>query len=281
MVKKLSAVLLLVLVFGLVLVFARSVKQNPLQEEQINEASGLAASRKTPGILYTHNDSGGENAVFVLNSLGMMPARIILDGIKNRDWEDIAVGPDPATGKSCVFVGEIGDNSARHNSVYVYRFEEPELLDTLITLKDITAIEIVYEDGPRDAEALFVDPANGDIFIISKREEQVGVYQVAYPYQVGVTNTAKKIGTLPLSMVTAADISPNGKLLIIKTYSAVYQLKRSVKKPMAGAFPGKLKSLPYTIEPQGEGVCWDHKGKGYYTLSESNGKFLPNLNYYK
>ncbi len=281
MIKKLLAIVLLVFCFGLVLVFARSVQQNPLQEEQINEASGLASSRLTPGILYTHNDSGGENAVFALNSSGMMPAKIVLEGIKNRDWEDIAVGPDPATGKSCIFVGEIGDNGARYKSVFVYRFPEPELKDTLITASDVASIEIVYEDGARDAEALFVDPSQGDIYIVSKREEQVGVYRVAYPYTTDAVNTAKRIGTLPLSWVTAADISPNGKQIIIKTYTGVYRLKRSVKKPLEAALQNKLKPLPYTLEPQGEALCWDHKGKGYYTLSESDGKNQPNLYYYK
>lgn len=281
MVKKISALALVAIGFSLVLVFARSVKQFPLQEPQINEASGLAASRKTPGLLYTHNDSGGENAVFVLNSLGMMPARIVLDGIKNRDWEDIAVGPDPATGKSCVFVGEIGDNSARYKSVYVYRFPEPELTDTLITVQNTTSIEIVYEDGARDAEALLVDPANADIYIISKREKEVGVYRVSYPYKTDTVNTARKIGTLPLSMVTAADISFDGKNILIKTYSGVYQLKRSVKKPLETALSGKLKPMPYTLEPQGESIAWDAKGKGYYTLSESSGGILPQLYYYK
>lgn len=280
-VKKAIAIMLLAASFGLVLVFARSVQQHQLQEKQINEASGLAASRNTPGILYTHNDSGGENAVFVLNSLGMMPARILLDGIKNRDWEDIAVGPDPATGKSCVYVGEIGDNGARYKSVFVYRFPEPELADTLITVRDVATIEIVYEDGARDAEALFVDPSNGDIIIISKREKEVGVYRVAYPYRTDAVNTAKRIGALPLSMVTAADISPNGKQILIKTYSAVYRLKRSLKKPLESALKARLKPMPYTLEPQGESIAWDTKGKGYYTLSESGGSTAPQLYYYK
>ncbi len=30
-------------------------------DSRINEASGLAASRKHPGVLYTFNDSGGTN----------------------------------------------------------------------------------------------------------------------------------------------------------------------------------------------------------------------------
>lgn len=265
----------------MVLISARSMNHDTVEEAELAEASGLAASIKTPGILYTHNDSGGKPIVYTLNYSGLMPAKIVLEGVTNRDWEDIAVGKDPASGQSCVYVGDIGDNNAKHPSVYVYRFAEPALEDTLLRVTRTDRIEIAYDDGPRDAEALMVDPRNGDIFIISKREEQVGVYRVAYPQSLTSLNTAKKIATLPYNWVTAANFSPNGQQILVKTYTNIFRYKRSTKMSLADALARKYKTLPYKLEGQGEAVTYDHKGKGYFTLSERVGDAPAELYYYK
>lgn len=269
MYKRLLFILLLLLgAIGLIMVSAGSVNEAIVEDMRIDEASGIAASFKTEGILYTHNDSGGKPVVYTLNSRGLMPTQLVLDGVKNRDWEDIAVSRDPKDARSYIFVGEIGDNNARYSSVFVYRFEEPALLDTLISIRKIDRIEIQYEDGPRDAEALFVDPKKGDIYIISKREEKVGLYQVVYPQSYTEINIAKKVATLPLSMVTAADICPKGKYILVKTYTGVMRYTRSGKTSIAKAMGKKPKPMPYKIEPQGEAIGWDYNGKGYFTLSE-------------
>lgn len=265
----------------MVLISARSMNHDTVVEAELAEASGLAASLKTPGILYTHNDSGSKAIVYTLNYGGLMPAKILLKGVTNRDWEDIAVGKDPASGQSCVYVGDIGDNNAKYPSVYVYRFAEPALVDTLLQVDRIDRIEIAYEDGPRDAEALLVDPRNSDIYIISKRDEQAGVYLVAYPQSLNSVNTAKKIATLPYTWVTAADFSPNGKFILVKTYTNIFRYKRGSGMSLAAAFGRKYKTLPYKLEGQGEAVTYDHQGKGYFTLSERVGDTPSELYYYK
>ena len=71
------------------------------------EASGLAVSRRTPGRLWSHNDSG-EPVLVALDARGTVTARVRLTGVKIDDWEAIAVGACP--GGSCVYVGDIGDN---------------------------------------------------------------------------------------------------------------------------------------------------------------------------
>lgn len=259
------------------LIKSPSVSQYPLDTLELNEASGLAASQKTSGILYTHNDSGGEAAVYVINSKAMLAAKVYLEGARNHDWEDIAVGPEPESKKSCIYVADIGDNNAKRSYVSVYRFEEPALVDTLIKITNYDQINIEYEDGARDAEALFVDPLSWDIYIISKREENVGLYRIAYPYSLKEINIATKECTLPISFVTAADISHDGKKILVKTYTSLYQYRRKREQSIAKALSGKAKQLPYHLEPQGEAVAWDAKAKSYFTLSESINHKPPSL----
>ncbi|MBP7205882.1 MAG: hypothetical protein KBA54_05125 [Candidatus Cloacimonetes bacterium] len=282
--RFLPPLLALALLFGAIgcaLLGKPSLQSDTVEEPDINEASGLASSLKTPGLLYTHNDSGGKAEVFVLNKSGLMPARIVLKGVTNRDWEDIATGIDPRDRQPYVYVGEIGDNNARHPSAFIYRFAEPEIMDTLITVSGIDRIEFTYEDGPRDAEALFADPRSGDLYVISKREENCGIYRLGYPQSFSQPNVARRVGSLPYNWVTAADISPSGRRILIKTYSNIYRYQRGKNQTVAAALAGKYKTLHYKLEGQGEAVAFDEKGKGYLTISERLGETPVELYYYK
>ena len=153
----------------------------PVSAMEIDECSGMIHGRVNDNLLYVHNDSGGEPVVYAINEDGELLHRLVLEGVRNRDWEDIAIGPGPDSEKTYIYVGEIGDNNARYSSVYVYRFEESQLdrADSLLSINRVDSLEIRYEDGPRDAEALLVDPLSGDILIISKREAEVGAYMVS------------------------------------------------------------------------------------------------------
>ena len=137
------------------------------------------------------------------------------------------------------------------------------------------SIYLEYPDGARDAEAMFVDPANGDIYIVTKRELKVRVYRAEYPQAINDTTVLEYLLELPFGSmgipgngVTGADISTDGREILIKTYSAVYYFSRENGESIEDALAKTPKTLKYTIEPQGEGICWAADGKGFYTLSE-------------
>ena len=281
--RKLGIVTILIMIALVVALSAKGVHEHVLLTAQIDEASGLARSLINPEILYTHNDSGGENAIYAIDTKGQLRARIVIEGVQNRDWEEIATARDPISGKAHIYIGEIGDNAARYSSVSVYRFPELSLVsgDSLYTIKTYDTITIQYEDGPRDAEAMFVQPQTGDLYIISKREDKVGIYRIPYPQQTLKINTATKVGTMNMQWVTAADISPNGRSILVKNYASVKRFKVGRKQSIAEALARRPKNMPYKIEPQGEAICFDHKGKGYYTLSEAGEDGIQILYYYK
>jgi hypothetical protein len=89
------------------------------------ELSGVVASRRYPGVLYAHNDSGATANVTVFSDTAAPLGEIVLSNVTAIDWEDIAVGPCAAG--SCVFVGDIGDNALAYPSRAVYRFAEPDI----------------------------------------------------------------------------------------------------------------------------------------------------------
>jgi len=88
-----------------------------VQTELIHEASGIAASRKNPGVLWVHNDSGDSARLYAVNLEGKLVAVCRIKGARARDWEDIAVGPGPGPRQDYLYIGDIGDNGAKHKSI--------------------------------------------------------------------------------------------------------------------------------------------------------------------
>jgi hypothetical protein len=244
---------------------------NPVLEEM----SGLAFSKNHPDKFYTHTDSGGEAAVYVLDSLGNELGKINLEGVKNRDWEDIAVGPGP-NGKSYVYVAEIGDNAAVYKSVKIFRFQEPGKIEKEISVKP-EILEFNYPKGAMDAESLFVDPISGDLFVVSKRDKQNTLFRLKSSDFGEKGVIAEELGKLPFTSATAADISQDGSKILIKNYYKIYYWDRKQGEKIADALSRAPKELPYVPEPQGEAIGFQPDGKAFYTISEKRFDIHPIL----
>lgn len=256
-----------------------------VESDAINEASGLAASRRNPGVLWTHNDSGDSTRVFAIGMDGKNLGEFFLEGVSARDWEDIAVGPGPKEETSYLYVGEIGDNSAQYDTKRIYRVAEPEVdpqaVAAVQVLSNVETITFQYPDGPRDAETLMVDPLTGDIYVVSKREESVRVYRAPYPQSTTETITLEHVATLQgLTWVTAGDISGDGNSILLKDYQTVFYWRRVKGRPLAEAFTNDTVHLPYILEPQGEAIAWSADGSGYYTVSEEPQGIPAHLYFY-
>jgi hypothetical protein len=250
----------------------------------IAEASGVAASRRVNDVWWVHNDSGDTNRVFAISTAGQTLGVYTLTGAVAHDWEDIAVGPGPTAGASYLYVGDIGDNAASRASVQVYRVPEPLVnpaspSSTPQALSDVATLDLRYPDGAHDAEALFVDPTTRDVFIVTKDlgGGVAGVYRAPAP--VAGPATMSKVATVSLGAlqgVTAADITPAGDVIALRTYLSVFLYPRASgstvaqafsQSSCAGAAPPVNGGWPAS-EPQGEALGFTRDGRGYVTLSE-------------
>jgi hypothetical protein len=229
--------------------------------EALNEASGVAFSRRHPGVLWVHNDSG-EPIVFALDTLGNLLARITV-AAPNRDWEDIAVGP--CGDQDCLFVAAIGDNPQNRTDRVIYRFPEPALDASQVTPTDTFRYRL--PTGPQDAEAFFVLP-DERMFLISKgRRGPITLF--AFPPASAdslVTLQALQQLTSGLvqlpEMVTAAGATPDGRVIVIRSYSALqlYTFDGARLAPLLDSTGLDLQPLR---EFQGEGVDINAQGTVY------------------
>ena len=263
--------------------FELGINKGRLDNIEINEASGLVASRNNPNALWTHNDSGDAARIFLIDENAKHLATFYLANANNRDWEDIAIGTE--NGINYLYVGDIGDNLASSELKIVYKMIEPAIqnrsLPVLDTLKEIERITFRYPDGNKDAECMMIDPVTNDLIIITKREDNVHIYLAPYPQSTKETITLKKIGTLPFKGIVAGDISADGKEILMKTYKQVYYWKKEGNESIVELLQKSFQNLPYHAENQGEAIAWKTDGRGYFTLSESVRKAPVDLLFYK
>jgi hypothetical protein len=238
----------------------------------INEASGIADSKKNKGYLWVQEDSGNPAQLTLLGHDGVVKKSVFISGARNIDWEDMVLaGGD-------IYLGDIGDNFRINTSCTIYKFPEPSITDDTVT--NVETIRFYYPDGAHDAEAFLVDPVTKDIFIITKKEMPSRIYKISYPYKLTDLNKATAVGTLTYNWVVSAALSPDAKTILVKTYAGIMSYQRTGKESLNKTLQHTPKKQPYTMEPQGEAVCFAADGSGYFTLSEKGAANSVNLYFY-
>ena len=231
-----------------------------IRDQRITESSGLAASTRHPGVVYTHNDSGGVPKIFALGPDGRVRAVLTVGGASARDWEGMAIGKD-ARGRSAIFVADIGDNlGGAWPYVTVYRIPEPSQVRSQ-TLR-ATAFKIKYQDGPRNAETLMINPRTNRLYIASKLFGGK-IYEAPKRLRTGGFNVMRKVGDAP-AIATDGAFSPDGRTCVIRTYfgARLYSVGRDGR-------PGKtLKTIDLPLQKQGESVTYTPDGRSLLVGSE-------------
>ncbi|MBX2895185.1 MAG: hypothetical protein KF763_07075 [Cyclobacteriaceae bacterium] len=257
-----------------------SAQEKGIVDIKLEEASGLVASAAHPGYFWTHNDSGNGAELFLIDSTAQIVATMPLAHVRNRDWEDITLGPGPEPDKTYLYVGDIGDNNAQYPYKIIYRLEEPAQIENKV-IEKFDTLYIQLPDGTRDSEALMIDPITSRMFIISKREDSVRLYQFANTWRSGDTLTAELKIKMPFFNTVAADVAVDGSEVILKNYDHVYYWKRNGSEPIPDLLLQSPIELKYKPEKQGESIAWSRDGSGYYTLSESSTQERARLLFYK
>jgi hypothetical protein len=249
----------------------------------IDEASGLAASASMPGYLWTIQDSGQPNSLYLISQDGKNIKEFKVSGTANRDWEEVALGPGPEGNLNYIYIGDIGNNNSPiANENVIYRIPEIGEINGSFNETSLAKITFSYPDGAKDAEAMIVDPVTKDIFIISKEMERAVVYRLAYPQSLTSTIIGERIGTIPnVAFTTGGSISADGNEILVRNYFSAFYWTRKDRETVGQVLLRAAKPLMIATEPQGEAICFDRGSKGFYSLSEKGTSNGVSLNYYK
>ncbi len=247
----------------------------------IAETSGLVASRKNPGVLWVHNDSGDSARVFALSTDGALLAIYNLTDASATDWEDIALGPGPEPGTDYLYIADIGDNGKTRPFVTVYRVAEPEVdpggSGEEIDISGAVALEFEYADGPHNAETLLSDPLTGDLYVVTK--SSTGGVSRVFPFPFPQSGSSRTVLTEVTSfqlegasmfdrIATGGDISPDGVAIVVRTYTQASLWLRAGGQTVVEALSAPACPVPLAAEPQGEAIAFEPDGGAYLTTSE-------------
>ncbi|NYI80841.1 hypothetical protein [Nocardioides panzhihuensis] len=170
----------------------------------ISEASAL-----TPlgdGLYATTNDSGDSGRVFTVDSRG--------DTVGVTHWADDPVdveGLAPAGGNR-VWVGDIGDNNSVWDSIRIAKVRVGRGERTVSP----TVYELVYPDGPHNAESLLAHP-DGRVFVATKDWGGGSLYAVPRRLDPDRPNRLKEVAPV-IPMATDGAFFPDGEHLVVRGY---------------------------------------------------------------
>jgi hypothetical protein len=255
--------------------YPQPVSAGNVAQTALTELSGIVASRSQPGVFFAHNDSGDSARFFAFDSSGRPLAEFQVQGASAADWEDMALGPCP--GGSCLFFGDIGDNSEQRAGIAILRVPEPGIptgADGGTSVVAHERFEYSYAPGPQNAEALLADPRTGNLYIVTKNPSGTSlVFRIDAPRSPGSVQTLQTLAELTLPMpggplVTGGAVHPCGDRLLLRTYSALFEYVAPAGQPLEAAFATAARPVPAAIESQGEAVTYLGDGLGYVTASE-------------
>lgn len=260
--------------------FSQAVEVGRIKNPAVTESSGIAASRRNPGRYWTHNDSGGRPQLFAIDEKGSNFGSFLVTGAKAFDWEDIAVAPGADTNTSYIYVGDIGDNLKTRDEIVVYRVAEPSIGPSNNTKRStptvaVAAIRLAYPDGKHDCEALLVHPTTGDVYVITKTlDDTARVYAARAPLATSKRTTLEFVATIRVpslfgSTITGADISSDGRHVVLANYLGAYELSLDDNTSAFDAiWKLPLASISIPARPQGESICYSADGNKVLLTSE-------------
>jgi hypothetical protein len=250
-------------------------------ELEIESSSGVISSVERENFYWTHDDSidYGETPKtyitgFKFDENGItQPQKVVLDGVMNVDWEDIAKDKS-----GNLIIGDIGSNIVRKDFI-LYRFKEPKKGQKLIKKEEIENIVFRFPGGEEyNNEALFY--GDNGFYILTKEYGKTKMYRLPESkIDTRRVNIVDYIGEFEflgnsklaslMDAVTGADISEDGLTMAFNTYKGIYLFKRDKKN--TNFFDGEVYYLPLKWDFrkfQYEAITFIDKGKKLLLTSE-------------
>lgn len=183
----------------------------------VSETSGLIYLNQK---LITHNDSGGDHALYEIDTItGNITRTVVIDNATNVDWEDICFDD------SYIYIGDFGNNLGTRQDLKIYRIS---IEDYNTTANDTVVAEIInftYKDQviatPTnfDAEALIA--YNDSLYIFTKNwgDYQSNIYSV--PKSPGTYEITKVDNINAQGLITGATYNSNCKTIMLTGYTVI------------------------------------------------------------
>jgi hypothetical protein len=241
-----------------------SLKEVGTLPKQINEASGL--EKTSSHFLWTHND-GGLPFLYCIDSTGSLIRSLQLN-VPNSGWEDLTTDRN-----GNLYVGAFGNNKNDKRSLKILKIPDPDHITEKIIHPEIILYQYADQSDfpPPPAKKNFdMDAfvAKGDsLYLFSKNRtspftgytkiyslpQQPGEYKAAVVDSIFLGN-----GPMMDTWVTAADLSPDGKSLVLLSHQCIWLLTDFQGSIFS---KGKIFRINLNHFSHKAGVCFDTDNK--------------------
>lgn len=251
---------------------------------EISEMSGMVRSKRRDNLFWVHNDSGDSPRIFALDAQGLniIPTfsrfsfygeepeegKSLWQGFpvmfaEAEDWEDIAAD------EQYLYIADVGNNGNSRKDLAIYAVSE---IDPTASTRSavIQKYPVFYpeqesfppENWHYDSESIFT--WQGNVYLITKHREGRGnVWQPGanlYRLDSRFTEQPNALALIdhnPLvTAATGADVSPDGTMLAVISYSALWIFNAPQQGDSWLSSPATSYALNTDILRQAEAVAW-------------------------
>jgi hypothetical protein len=237
----------------------------------VTECSGMVQSLRYGGVFWALGDGGSGAAIVPVTADGKLAAGwtgpVAVTGCKNFDWEDLALDD-----RGNLIIADVGNNSGRRKQLMLHFTPEPR--PGVRSVVPARSLRVHYadqkEDSPDyDCEAVF--SAGGKIYFLTKHrsDKRTRLYRLESE-STGRSNPLRLVDSFEIGgMVTAADASPNGKMVAVLTYTALWVF--DFDRATGSIFRKTVRKTPI-FAWQAEAVAWD--GNDALVLGNEQGQLF-------
>lgn len=218
----------------------------------LKEASAIETVSNSD-LLWTIEDSGNKNNIYGLDLKGRIVKDIDISNSSNIDWEDLT-----SDKQGNLYIGDFGNNSKNRDDFTIYKVSN---LDSDKTKAQRINFTLPKKEKPKDFEAFFL--LNDYFYLFSKENKSSMLFKV--PNKIG-KHVAKGVHEFGLKdkklKITSADISDDGKNIILLTHDRLWKLSDFEDNNFFG---GTIQELKFDHNSQKEGVCFKNSTSIYIT----------------
>lgn len=234
----------------------------------LKESSGIAALNNANDF-WLINDSGNTPELFEMTINGDLKRVVKVKDVNNVDWEDLA-----DDNKSQVFIGDFGNNHNLRRDLAIYIVDLKDIVGDKVTPEKVT---FYFEDQEKfppkkkhrnfDVEAFIYYQNAFYLFTKNRSSKFDGTTKLYRVPAISGNHEAKLLDSFKTCkdandcLVTAADISNDGKTLVLLTHNKVFKFSGFSNDDF---FKGEVEEIKLHHKTQKEAICF-HENKLYLT----------------
>lgn len=226
-----------------------------LTDPRIDESSGLVLSRDDADLAFTINDSGGDPVVYAVN---VVSGETVGTATLEADRDPVDTEALSIDGAGTLWIADTGDNDRDRDDVALYSV--PAFGGSDSRTVRATRYPLTYPQGPRDVEALVVDPRTDHKFLLTKGLLGGEVYALPDELVADEPNQVTALDPSVPGVITDAAFTTDGRHVVARDYGSAYVLDATTWETVSST------RLP-SVE-QGETLAAEADGRTFLVGSE-------------